>query len=172
MCWGLYPGDPGAPGGDCAGTVAAVGSNWQHRFRRAHHICPMTEHHTHAWPDAPCMRTLPLAPGACRLHTHSCSSPACDGRGSGWATRCMARATGCLGMAVVADARTLWHQPPAVATAEAAAMPTVFLTAATCLLLSAPTSPGSTVLVHAATGALMPPGHAAMLSCCSKLPCK
>jgi NADPH:quinone reductase-like Zn-dependent oxidoreductase len=63
------------------------------------------------------------------------------------------QATGCLGMAIVADARTLWHQPPAMATAEAAAMPTVFLTAATCLLQSTPMRHGLTVLVHAATGA-------------------
>jgi len=69
------------------------------------------------------------------------------------------QATGCLGMAAVADARTLWHQPPAVAMAEAAAMPTVFLTAATCLLQSTPMRHGSTVLVHAATGALMHTGN-------------
>ena len=31
---GLYPGDPGDPGGDCAGTIAAVGSAaaTHHRF--------------------------------------------------------------------------------------------------------------------------------------------
>ena len=28
---GMYPGDPGDPGGDCAGIVTAAGSNSQHR---------------------------------------------------------------------------------------------------------------------------------------------
>lgn len=34
---GLYPGDPGAPGGDCAGTVTAVGRSARHSYRRARH---------------------------------------------------------------------------------------------------------------------------------------
>ena len=34
---GLYPGDPGAPGGDCAGTVTAVGHSVHHSYRCAPH---------------------------------------------------------------------------------------------------------------------------------------
>lgn len=34
---GLYPGDPGAPGGDCAGTVTAVGRSVRHSYRCARH---------------------------------------------------------------------------------------------------------------------------------------
>ncbi len=59
---GLYPGDPGAPGGDCAGTVAAIGRSWRHRFRRAHRICPMTVHYTHAWAKAHACASCPLDP--------------------------------------------------------------------------------------------------------------
>ncbi len=29
-CLGMYPGDPGNPGADCAGIVTAVGSEVQH----------------------------------------------------------------------------------------------------------------------------------------------
>ena len=46
---GLYPGDPGAPGGDCAGTVAAVGRSWRHRFRRVLRLYPVTMRPTRAW---------------------------------------------------------------------------------------------------------------------------
>lgn len=29
-CTGMYPGDPGEPGGDCSAVVAAVGENMRH----------------------------------------------------------------------------------------------------------------------------------------------
>ena len=34
---GMYPGDPGDPGGDCAGTIAAVGSDVGPEHRCALH---------------------------------------------------------------------------------------------------------------------------------------
>ena len=30
---GLYPGDPGAPGSDCAGRVTAIGPKCRHQYR-------------------------------------------------------------------------------------------------------------------------------------------
>lgn len=73
------------------------------------------------------------------------------------------QATGCLGTAVVADAGALAPQPPALAAAEAAALPTAFLTAAACLTQAAAVQPGMRVLIHAATG--VPPGGHPSAAC-------
>ena len=64
------------------------------------------------------------------------------------------QATGCLGTAVVADAKTLVPVPPQMTLEQAATVPTVFLTADACLRQSCGLQPGQRVLVHAATGAL------------------
>lgn len=62
------------------------------------------------------------------------------------------QATGSLGTTVHVDARVVCPCPPALADAEAAAVPTVFLTALACLQLATHVQPGTRVLVHAATG--------------------
>lgn len=64
------------------------------------------------------------------------------------------QATGCLATHVVASHHTLAPVPPGVSLAEAAALPTVFLTAMQCLWHAASVKPGQRVLVHAATGGL------------------
>lgn len=73
------------------------------------------------------------------------------------------QAMGCLGTAVVAHACTLAPQPPMLAAAEAAALPTVFLTAAACLTQAASVQPGMRVLIHAATG--VPPDSHSSAAC-------
>lgn len=35
-CLGMYPGDPGPPGGDCAGTVLAVGPGEEYHYELEH----------------------------------------------------------------------------------------------------------------------------------------
>lgn len=62
------------------------------------------------------------------------------------------QATGSLGAMVHVDARMVCPCPPALADTEAAAVPTVFLTALACLQLATHMQPGTRVLVHAATG--------------------
>lgn len=64
------------------------------------------------------------------------------------------QAAGCLGSAVLCDARTVVAMPPGLTFAEAATIPTAFLTAYDCLIETARISKESRVLVHAATGAL------------------
>lgn len=66
------------------------------------------------------------------------------------------QAAGCLGSAVLADAAALVPMPPAVSFAEAATIPTVFLTAYNCLREAADAKRGSRVLIHAATGEQRP----------------
>ena len=66
--------------------------------------------------------------------------------------RVYGQATGSLGATVHVDARMVCPCPPELADAEAAAVPTVFLTALACLQLAAHMQPSARVLVHAATG--------------------
>ena len=73
------------------------------------------------------------------------------------------QATGCLGTTVHVDAHMVCPCPPALAHAEAAAAPTVFLTAVACLQLAAHVQPGTRVLVHAATGMAILLLHAAYI---------
>ena len=61
--------------------------------------------------------------------------------------------TGCLGTAVVVNARTVVAMPPSLTFAQAATVPTVFLTAQHCLVDAAAIGASDRVLVHAATGA-------------------
>ena len=61
--------------------------------------------------------------------------------------------TGCLGTAVLVDARTVVPMPPNVSFTEAATVPTVFLTAYDCLCDVAKIGPTDCILIHAATGA-------------------
>ena len=63
------------------------------------------------------------------------------------------QATGCLGTAVVVDARTVVAMPPSLTFMQAATVPTVFLTARHCLVDAAAVGAADRVLVHAATGA-------------------
>ena len=60
---------------------------------------------------------------------------------------------GCLGTAVLVDARTVVATPPGLTFAQAATVPTVFLTARHCLVDVAAIGQPDRVLVHAATGA-------------------
>lgn len=53
---------------------------------------------------------------------------------------------------MLCDARTVVPMPPSLTFAEAATVPTVFLTAYECLREAADAKTGSRVLVHAATG--------------------
>ena len=64
--------------------------------------------------------------------------------------------TGCLGTAVLVDARTVVPMPPNVTFTQAATVPTVFLTAYDCLFDVAEIGNADHVLVHAATGAACP----------------
>ncbi len=64
------------------------------------------------------------------------------------------QAAGCLGSAVICNGHALVAKPPAVSFMEAATIPTVFLTAYSCLHDEAAICANSRVLVHAATGAL------------------
>ncbi|BDA51455.1 probable oleandomycin polyketide synthase, modules 5 and 6 [Coccomyxa sp. Obi] len=101
---GMYPGDPGEPGGDVAGIVAAVGRDVRHLHRVGDAV--------------------------------------------------FGQAAGCLGSAVLCDARTVVPMPPGLTFAEAATIPTAFLTAYDCLRTTACIGKESRVLVHAATGGL------------------
>lgn len=62
------------------------------------------------------------------------------------------QAAGCLGTAVLASALTVVLQPPRLSPAQAATIPTVFMTADACLNDAAQMRRGTRVLVHAATG--------------------
>ena len=62
------------------------------------------------------------------------------------------QAAGCLGTAVIANALTVVPQPQHLSAAEASTVPTVFMTADACLTQAAHITPGSRILVHAATG--------------------
>jgi NADPH:quinone reductase-like Zn-dependent oxidoreductase len=64
------------------------------------------------------------------------------------------QATGCLGTAVVADAKTLVAVPPQLTLEQASTVPTIFLTADACLRQSCALQAGQRVLIHAATGSL------------------
>lgn len=48
---GMYPGDPGAPGGDCAGVVAAVGPGGALYFpcTATRHTCPKEQRLQAIW---------------------------------------------------------------------------------------------------------------------------
>jgi NADPH:quinone reductase-like Zn-dependent oxidoreductase len=59
---------------------------------------------------------------------------------------------------VLCSAHTVVPMPPTVSFVEAATIPTVFLTAYSCLHDAVSISAASRVLIHAATGGLQPPG--------------
>ena len=65
------------------------------------------------------------------------------------------QAAGCLGSAVLTCGHTLVPMPPTVTFTEASTIPTVFLTAHSCLHDEAGISQSSQLLVHAATGEKM-----------------
>ena len=65
------------------------------------------------------------------------------------------QAAGCLGSAVLTCGHTLVPMPPTVTFAEASTVPTVFLTAHSCLHDEAGISQTSQLLVHAATGQIL-----------------
>ena len=71
------------------------------------------------------------------------------------------QATGCLGTAVLVDARTVVAMPPSLTFVQAATVPTVFLTAQHCLVDVAAVGAPDRVLVHAATGAPSASAHEA-----------
>ena len=62
------------------------------------------------------------------------------------------QATGCLGSAVVVDAKKLVAVAPQLNMEQAATVPTVFLTADACLRQACNLQPDQLVLIHAATG--------------------
>ena len=62
------------------------------------------------------------------------------------------QAAGCLGSAVLTSGHTLVPMPPTVTFTEASTIPTVFLTAHSCLHDEAGIDQSSQLLVHAATG--------------------
>ena len=98
---GMYPGDPGPPGADCAGVVIATGpgvTNLQ-----------------------PGMAVFGLAPG-------------------------------CLGSHVHVNASCVVPLPAQLRHAEAATIPTVYITAHTAFRQATMVQPGSRILVHAAAG--------------------
>jgi NADPH:quinone reductase-like Zn-dependent oxidoreductase len=100
---GMYPGDPGAPGGDCAGVVVALD----------------------AAASFPGLRV---------------GSPV------------FGLAVGSLGTAVSCSAQTMVPMPTNLSFAEAASMPTVFLTADMTINAACKATAADTVLVHAAAG--------------------
>ncbi|DBA84018.1 TPA: hypothetical protein ACH3X1_006502 [Trebouxia sp. C0004] len=98
---GMYPGDPGPPGADCAGVVTAVAAGVAHL--------------------QPGMAVLGLAPG-------------------------------CLGSHVQANASCLVQMPAQLTHAQAATIPTVYITADTAFRQATMVKSGDRVLVHAAAG--------------------
>ena len=98
---GMYPGDPGPPGADCAGVVTAIGAGVTHL--------------------QPGMAVFGLAPG-------------------------------CLGSHVQAQASCMVPMPAQLPYAQAATIPTVYITADTAFRHATALQPGDRVLVHAAAG--------------------
>ena len=62
------------------------------------------------------------------------------------------QAEGCLGTSVIASACTMVPCPALLSPVEASTVPTVFMTAWSCLREAAQLKPGQRVLIHAATG--------------------
>ena len=77
------------------------------------------------------------------------------------------QAAGCLGSAVLCNGHALVPKPPAVTFTEAATIPTVFLTAYSCLHEEAAISTKSRVLVHAATGVSLPDNLLVLIRQCA-----
>ena len=98
---GMYPGDPGSLGADCAGVVSAIGAGVTHL--------------------QPGMAVFGLAPG-------------------------------CLGSHVQAHASCMVPMPAQLPYAQAATIPTVYITADTAFRHATALQPGDRVLVHAAAG--------------------
>ena len=77
------------------------------------------------------------------------------------------QAAGCLGSAVLTCGQTLVPMPPNVTFAEASTIPTVFLTAHSCLHDEAGISQSSQLLVHAATGEMLTSASCMMRLICT-----
>ncbi|KAK9834736.1 hypothetical protein WJX74_008822 [Apatococcus lobatus] len=103
-CLGMYPGDPGNPGADCAGIVQAVGSAVRNLHKVGDYVYGQAE--------------------------------------------------GCLGTSVIGSAHTMVPCPAVLGPVEASTIPTVFMTAWTCLREAPHLKPGQSILIHAATGGL------------------
>ncbi|KAK9866522.1 hypothetical protein WJX84_008502 [Apatococcus fuscideae] len=103
-CLGMYPGDPGNPGADCAGIVTAVGCAVQDLHKVGDYV--------------------------------------------------FGQAEGCLGTLVVTSAHTMVPCPQLLSPVEASTIPTVFMTAWSCLREAACLVPSQHILIHAATGGL------------------
>ena len=125
-CLGMYPGNPGPPGGDCAGTVLAVGPGAE---------CPYTY-----WCIESLMRHCSMShltrAMCCATYAehlfHGCTKHAhlhiagVEGLAVGDAV--FGVAPGCLGEAVVGPAQLLALLPPSVSFADAATIPTTYAT--------------------------------------------
>ena len=116
---GMYPGDPGPPGSDCAGIIMHAGSAVQ-GFKPGGWATPPACSLFH------CTTSLRLAT---RLSTHACFL-------AGDAVFGLAH--GCLGTAVVSPAAMLAPMPAVLSFQEAATTPTVFITGASQPLLLLP----------------------------------
>lgn len=99
----MYPGDPGAPGSDCAGVVIACG---------APAAVP---------PPVPALPAAPLPAGA--------EDPAAALPPFRTGQHVFGLVHGCLGSVAVADQRMVAPLPPNVAAEEGATLPTAFVTA-------------------------------------------
>lgn len=112
---GMYPGDPGAPGGDCAGVVQSVGENESLFHDVSCHLQELSR--KCAIND---LNRRPACAGFCY--------PTGPGMGSGQLAvgdAVFGLAHGCMGSRVVGPAAMLAHMPPHVTFAEAASVPTV-----------------------------------------------
>ena len=134
---GMYPGDPGPPGGDCAGVVVASGPGVSHL--------------------RPGDAVFGLAGGSLGSHVHVSSQTVTHVSAAPASQFCSGIGTGC-GLRHVPCLNAL--QMPANLDFEAAATtPTVCITVDSAFRQSAVVRPGDRVLVHAAAGGV---GIAAM----------
>ena len=131
---GMYPGDPGAPGADCAGVVVQVGQA-VHHLQQGGRSCSLL--------------ALPLQPLQC-----SSTKGGIDIQGmvpsAGDAV--FGLAPGCLGHSVCVDARAVTPKPGSVAFEAAATTPTVYTTVFTAFSAGQGMGPSTRILVHAGTG--------------------
>jgi len=140
---GMYPGDPGPPGGDFAGTVLAVGGSMSH-LAPGKHRCLLPYHATGSadvcGTASSCTDTSAALQGGQRQRlcasrdvvAHVRCPPPIAAEHAG--DRVFGQAAGCLGSHVVADARALAPLPCELGPLAGSTLPTAHLTAAAALL--------------------------------------
>lgn len=134
---GMYPGDAGAPGADCAGTVESVGLGVT-GFRSGK-SCVRPQGDTCQYSHLP--RCDP-----CPHVTVPCLSVFSTG------DAVFGLAPGCLGPSVIVPASLVVLMPQNLSYEEAATTPTVYVTVFVAFQQGEDIGPGKHVLIHAGTG--------------------